>query len=370
MNTPFLLTSSPAYQRQAIAELRAVDPKAGALAPLASEVLRFTPTLDRDAFLKAFAAHAPIFIRHLHPADLVTPPDLAEITAAVGPLLASVRPGERIAVQGRRLGREKAGEGSSADGLEIASEGPAAASPTTAGPVGASTENEGALTRTGLKEALDALIERAGGHPVIQGPDRIFSISWDLDHAYIGLSTPAENLSDWTGGEVRFRREEGQVSRARFKLLEAFARFDVRLVNDGHALDLGAAPGGWTSLLLERGMHVTAVDTGELAPTVRQHPLLTFRQENVEQVNFPTDTFDLITCDMSWNPLHTARLVARLAPSVKSGGEGVLTVKLMLENPTRTIRQVTEILAESFEVLRIKQLYHNRDEVTLHLRRR
>lgn len=339
MNTPFLMTSSPAYQRQAIAELRAVDPKAGALAPLAPEVLRFTPTMDRDAFLKAFAAHAPIFIRHIHPADLVTPPDLGAITAAVGPLLASVRPGERIAVQGRKLGREEAGA-------------------------------EGALTRTTLKESLDALIERAGGHPVIQSPDRILSVSWDAEKAYTGLSTPAENLSDWTGGEVRFRREEEQVSRARFKLLEALARFHVRLVNDGHALDLGAAPGGWTSLLLERGMHVTAVDTGELAPTVRQHPFLTFRQENVEQVNFPPDTFDVITCDMSWNPLHTARLFARLAQSVKAGGEGVLTVKLMLENPTRTIRQVTEIVAESFEVLRIKQLYHNRDEVTLHLRRR
>lgn len=352
MNTPFLMTSSPAYQRQAIAELRAVDPKAGALSPLAPEVLRFTPTLDRDAFLKAFAAHAPIFIRHLHPADRVTTPDLAEITTAVGPLLASVRPGERVAVQGRRLGREKAGE----------TEDP--------GATNSDATSEGALTRTTLKEALDALIERAGGHPVIQAPDRILSVTWDAENAYIGLSTPAENLSDWTGGEVRFRREEGQVSRARFKLLEALARFDVRLVNDGHALDLGAAPGGWTSLLLERGMHVTAVDTGELAPTVRQHPLLTFRQENVEQVNFPADTFDVITCDMSWNPLHTARLVARLASAVKSGGEGVLTVKLMLENPTRTIRQVTEILAESFEVLRIKQLYHNRDEVTLHLRRR
>ncbi|HLO04354.1 MAG TPA: SAM-dependent methyltransferase, partial [Symbiobacteriaceae bacterium] len=339
MNTPFLMTSSPAYQRQAIAELRAVDPKAGALGPLAPEVLRFTPTLDRDAFLRAFQDHSPIFIRHLHPADQVTAPDLGAITAAVGPLLASVRPGERIAVQGRKLGREEAA-------------------------------GEGALTRTALKEALDALIERAGGHPVIQAPDRILSVSWDAQNAYTGLSSPAENLSDWTGGEVRFRREEEQVSRARFKLLEALARFDLRLVNDGHALDLGAAPGGWTSLLLERGMHVTAVDTGELAPTVRQHPLLTFRQENVEQVNFPPDTFDVITCDMSWNPLHTARLVARLAPAVKAGGDGILTVKLMLENPTRTIRQVTEIIAETFEVLRIKQLYHNRDEVTLHLRRR
>jgi 23S rRNA (cytidine2498-2'-O)-methyltransferase len=339
MNTPFLMTSSPAYQRQAIAELRAVDPKAGALAPLSPEVLRFTPTLDRDAFLTAFQAKTPIFIRHLHPADRVTESILTAIMEAVGPLLASVRPGERIAVQGRKLGREEAGA-------------------------------EGALTRTSLKAALDGLIERAGGHPVIQAPDRILSVSWDAQAAYIGLSTPAENLSDWTGGEIRFRREEEQVSRARFKLLEALALFGIRLVNDGQALDLGAAPGGWTSLLLERGMRVTAVDTGELAPSVRQHPLLTFRQENVEQVNFPPETFDVLTCDMSWNPLHTARLVARLAPAVKPGGEGVLTVKLMLENPTRTIRQVTEILSEWFEVLRIKQLFHNRDEVTLYLRRR
>jgi 23S rRNA (cytidine2498-2'-O)-methyltransferase len=329
------MTSSAAYQRQAIAELRAVDARIGNLKLLAPEVLRFTPTLDREAFLRAIQERPPIFIRHLHPVDLTAAPTVEAIAEAVGPLLTSIRPGERIAVQGRRLaGREEA------------------------------------LNRPALKEALDQLIERAGGIPVIQAPDRILSVSWDATVAQIGLSTPAENLSDWTGGEARFRREEEQISRARFKLLEAFALFDVRLVEGGEALDLGAAPGGWTSLLLERGMRVTAVDTGEIAPSIRQHPNLTFVQENVERVAFPSDLFDLITCDMSWNPVHTARLVVRLAPSVKAGAHGILTIKLMGDNPTRTIRRVTEHLDGSFEILRVKQFFHNRDEVTVHLRRR
>lgn len=46
-------------------------------------------------------------------------------------------------------------------------------------------------------------------------------------------------------------REEGQVSRAHFKLEELDARFD--LLRPGHnVLELGAAPGGWTAYIEEK----------------------------------------------------------------------------------------------------------------------
>ncbi|MFZ5815469.1 MAG: SAM-dependent methyltransferase [Bacillota bacterium] len=336
----FIATASAAYWRQALSELRSVDPKIGSFRQLAPGVVRFQSTLGREEFLSRLAENEIIFLRHLQPVDLevalagAAEGDLPAVTAAIGPVLASIRPGERIAVQVRRLSGDF--------------------------PYG----------RLALKEAIDPLITAAGGYPVTTGADRILSIAQEEGLAQIGIATPAEQLSDWPGGEVRFRREEEQISRAKFKLLEALATFEVRFPDGGQALDLGAAPGGWTSLLLERGLRVTAVDTGEMAEVLKGNPRLTILRKNVEEVAFEPDRFDLITCDMSWNPLHTADLLVKQAPAVKEGAHGILTVKLMLENPTRTIRRVRELLEGHYRVLRVKQLFHNRDEVTIHLIRR
>jgi len=335
----FIATASAAYWRQALPELRGADSKITNLHQMAPGVVRFTSGLDRAEFLARLEAVERIFLRHIQPVDLEIPTsgsetDLHQIADSLGPLLGSIRPGERIAVQVRRLGGEFAYE------------------------------------RLALKEAIDPRVQAAGAHPVTTGADRILTLAQEEGLTCVGMATSTEMGSSWPGGEIRFRREEEQISRAKFKLLEAFATFDLRIPDDGHALDLGAAPGGWTSLLLERGLRVTAVDTGEMAPVLRQNPRLTIRQQNVEQVSFPADSFDLITCDMSWNPLHTAELVVKQAQSVRSGAHGVLTIKLMLDNPTRTIRRVRELVEQEYRVLRIRQLFHNRDEVTMHLVRR
>ena len=87
---------------------------------------------------------------------------------------------------------------------------------------------------------------------------------------------PEDMLSDWPGGAVRFQREEGQISRAKFKLLEAEREFGLHYAKYQQALDIGAAPGGWTSLLLERGLRVTPSIQQSLHPTLLAYPTLTY----------------------------------------------------------------------------------------------
>lgn len=70
---------------------------------------------------------------------------------------------------------------------------------------------------------------------------------------------------------------------------------------------------------------------------------------------------------MSWDPATMAKLVLRLSPSLKPGAEAVVTVKLLHRKPMQTIRNVTEQLAQAFDIRRAKQLFHNRDEITLYL---
>lgn len=334
MSATFLATAAEAYIRQAIAELRSLDHQISALTPLAPGVIRFTASVDRSEFLTRLATREPVFVRHVHPVDALVenPADSEEMDGAAAALLAAVERGPTVSVQVRRLGAA-----------------------------------EGAPARADLRERLEEAVTEAGGRPSARGADLVLSVTVGGTEAYLGLSTPAENLSDWPGGEIRFRREEEQLSRAKFKLLEAFSCFGVTAPEGGQALDLGAAPGGWTSLLLEKGLWVTAVDTGEIGEAIRTHPRLTFLRRNVDEVEFGPNTFDLITCDMSWNPLNTARMVSRLAPAARPGAHLILTVKLMLQNPTRTIRLVGEELEAHYRVLQVKQLFHNRDEVTMHL---
>ena len=69
------------------------------------------------------------------------------------------------------------------------------------------------------------------------------------------------------------RRARKQVaSRAYFKLEEALDLAGVEDLGGKRALDLGAAPGGWTECLLDRGASVVAVDPGALDDAVARRP--------------------------------------------------------------------------------------------------
>ncbi|MBV9278447.1 MAG: TlyA family rRNA (cytidine-2'-O)-methyltransferase, partial [Chloroflexi bacterium] len=99
--------------------------------------------------------------------------------------------------------------------------------------------------------------------------------------------------------------------RGEAKLQAALDRFDVPVAGR-IALDAGAAAGGFTRVLLDRGaVRVYAVDAGhgQLAGFLRQHP----RVVNLERTNLAVlgpgivpDRIDLITLDLSYLSLTDA----------------------------------------------------------------
>jgi 23S rRNA (uridine2552-2'-O)-methyltransferase len=68
-----------------------------------------------------------------------------------------------------------------------------------------------------------------------------------------------------TDGFVKKAKQQGYRSRAAFKLLEIDAR-DKLLRAGMKVLDLGAAPGGWSQVAVEKGGKVIAVDLLEIKP--------------------------------------------------------------------------------------------------------
>jgi 23S rRNA (cytidine2498-2'-O)-methyltransferase len=216
------------------------------------------------------------------------------------------------------------------------------------------------------KQALDHVLTKAYATvPVAKGAEYIVSLFLAPEKAYIGVSEPEHNLSDWSGGAIRFRKEEGQLSRAKFKLLEAEQVFRLDFAQYRTALDVGAAPGGWTSLLLERGVKVTAIDPAKLDKILLKHPNLTFHQKNASDVKLLEDSFELLVCDMSWSPRQMARLIKGLLPSLRSGGTAIITVKLMHKKAFQTIRELVGDLSPELSLQKGKQLFHNREELTL-----
>ena len=81
-----------------------------------------------------------------------------------------------------------------------------------------------------------------------------------VDRAYVCGVVAAPNRAQ--------ARRKVVASRAYFKLEEALDLAGVDDLHGSRALDLGAAPGGWTEVLLDRGASVVAVDPGALDASV------------------------------------------------------------------------------------------------------
>jgi len=188
-------------------------------------------------------------------------------------------------------------------------------------------------------------------------------------YGLVGLSTPRQNLSDWAGGARRFAREEGQVSRSEFKLLEAFEVFDIELPPRGVALDLGASPGGWTRVLRQRGQYVTAIDPGALDERVAADPGVRHKRMTAETyLHDEPDQFDVIVNDMRMDGRDSARLMVAYARLLYPHGVAIMTLKLPETRRMPILEHALDILRSAYTVVGARQLFHNRSEITLYLR--
>lgn len=226
------------------------------------------------------------------------------------------------------------------------------------------------LTKLQLRDAVADWLQSINSRVVMKQPALIISIFVHEQYMWIGFGTPEQMKSDWPGGAIRFQREEGQISRAKFKLLEAEIVFNIDLAQFSQAIDVGSAPGGWTSLLLERGLSVTAIDPAKMDDRLQGHPNLTHIRKNASEVKLTKKSVDLIVCDMSWSPLQMSKLILDLNYALKPNAIGIITVKLMHKKGMQSIKEVKQRLSTMFNILGAKQLFHNREEITLFIQKK
>ncbi|WP_263264313.1 23S rRNA (cytidine(2498)-2'-O)-methyltransferase RlmM [Pseudomonas sp. RIT-PI-S] len=195
---------------------------------------------------------------------------------------------------------------------------------------------------------------------------------------FLGIADE-HNSAMWPMGIPRLKFPRQAPSRSTLKLEEAWHHFiprdqwDDRLHGDMTAVDLGAAPGGWTWQLVNRGMLVTAVDNGPMAQSLMDTGLV--RHLMADGFTYaPRPPVDWMVCDIVEKP---ARNAALLETWLGEGycREAVVNLKLPMKQRYAEVRRLLERIREGFEARRIKvaigckQLYHDREEVTCHLRR-
>jgi 23S rRNA (cytidine2498-2'-O)-methyltransferase len=226
--------------------------------------------------------------------------------------------------------------------------------------------------RTGRAILAAAIGDRLDAEIDLQHAELIVSVLAGRETADVGVSTPEENLSAWSGGERRFKRYDGQINRAEFKLLEAFDVFGIDPSNFRTALDLGAAPGGWTNVLVSAGCRVVAVDPGSLDERLMLRPDVRHMRSTIgefERSN-PRERFDLVVNDMRMDARMSARAQVSIASYLAAGGTAVITLKIGRRAPLAEVRNALRILEKTYVVRGVRQLFHNRGEVTAALSKR
>jgi 23S rRNA (cytidine2498-2'-O)-methyltransferase len=216
---------------------------------------------------------------------------------------------------------------------------------------------------------LSDRLKREGAALDVRNPEQVLSVVCTPARAYLGFSLAAENLSTWAGGVHRFKREKEQISRAEFKLLEILSLFQLRFPAGGTALDLGAAPGGWTRILCKHAMRVVAVDPADLDLRVRSNPAVSHVRQTA-QTYLPTgEQFDIILDDMRMDALASARIMLLAASSLKPDGLAILTLKLPKRSMASTATSALKLLQKGYLVVGARQLFHNRHEITAALKK-
>jgi 23S rRNA (cytidine2498-2'-O)-methyltransferase len=186
----------------------------------------------------------------------------------------------------------------------------------------------------------------------------------DRARVLVGV-VPAQELPTLApGGRARARAPKLAPSRAARKLVEALDWFGRAPEAGEVCVDLGAAPGGWTAVLLERRARVIAVDPARLASELRGRKGLAHVQASAFEFA-PDEPADWLFCDMAWRPLEVAALLAKWGRR-RWAGALVANVKLPMKQRLAFVRRVLAAVAEGgWRDVRGRHLYHDRDEFTL-----
>lgn len=191
-------------------------------------------------------------------------------------------------------------------------------------------------------------------------------------HALLASADPKDS-SPWPLGVPRLRSHADAPSRSALKLEEALltliepAELAQWMRAGMFAADLGAAPGGWSWVLARRHLRVTAIDNGPMAESALATGLIEHQRADGFHWQ-PPKPLDWMVCDMVEAPRKVA---ARMAEWFARGWcrRAVFNLKLPMKKRWEETRLCLDLFQQQAGkplVVRAKQLYHDREEITVY----
>ncbi len=158
-------------------------------------------------------------------------------------------------------------------------------------------------------------------------------------------------------------------SRSYLKVEEAYAILGREPEPGDTVADLGAAPGGWSYSAAKRGAEVVAVDNGPLKGGALGHSLIKHLKEDAFRFQPPQgQRYGWLFCDLVEEPHHVLKNL--IEPWILHGWcvRFVVILKFGRVDPLALLKEVLgpgSVLREHTTGVRVRHLYHDREEFTL-----
>jgi 23S rRNA C2498 (ribose-2'-O)-methylase RlmM len=191
----------------------------------------------------------------------------------------------------------------------------------------------------------------------------------DPERGYYSMASPETvalfktAISPHPAGYVEIPEDKKPPSRAYLKLLEALKVFHLTFTRGQTAVDLGAAPGGWTYVLRQHGLRVTAIDRSPLDQTLMRAKDISWQRGNALSW-IPEKPVDWLVCDVITSPEHTHALLSKWI-SEKKCRYFCVTVKFKGAPAFDVLNSIVTFLSLHALWFDGKQLTHNKNEVTV-----
>jgi 23S rRNA (cytidine2498-2'-O)-methyltransferase len=203
----------------------------------------------------------------------------------------------------------------------------------------------------------------AGGPPRGAGPARGWFVQFTaFDRAFAGGAAVL-------GGQGRMADDPAAPSRSYLKVEEAYGVLGAAPQPGETVVDLGAAPGGWSYSAAKRGARVIAVDNGPLKGGALGHPGIAHRREDAFRFRPAGDrAADWLFCDLVEEPHHVLRDLVQPWLAHRWCRRFVINLKFGRTDPPALLRELRapdSPFARHAAAVRIRHLYHDRDEFTV-----
>ncbi|CAI8195745.1 MAG: Ribosomal RNA large subunit methyltransferase M [Glaciecola sp. HTCC2999] len=192
---------------------------------------------------------------------------------------------------------------------------------------------------------------------------------------HLGISLP-NNRSAHENGIYRLKFPSDAPSRSTLKLEEAIHTFIPKsehqyyFNDDVNAVDLGACPGGWTYQLVQRGVHVEAIDNGAMDDALMKTGRVDYFAADGFKYQPQYGSVNWLVCDMIEQPDRVAQLMTDWLVNGWAH-HAIFNLKLPMKQRYVAMCQAKASITTQLTSANIKftwqakHLYHNRDEVTV-----